>query len=83
MALPNEDKSPAQSKSPIIVDLGKKKRKAVKRLRRGSGKLLDEVNVTLQELRNAGTIGANAQPVIFVVSERRRSAARQLGWPMF
>ncbi len=82
MALPNEDKTPAPSKSPIIVDLGRKKRKAVKRLRRGSGKLMDEVNVTLQELRNAGTIGANVQPVIIVVSERRRSGVRQLGWPL-
>lgn len=81
MALPNEDKLPAQTKGPIIVDLGRKKRKAVKRLRRGTGKLMDQVNVTLQELKNAGTITAGAQPVIIVVRERRRSAGRQFGWP--
>ena len=83
MALPNEDTTtkPATAKSPVIVDLGKKRRKAVKRLRRGSGKLMDEVNATLQELKNAGTIGAASQPVIVVVRERRRLTRNILPFP--
>jgi soluble P-type ATPase len=76
-----DDASKAQTKAPIIVDLGKKRRKLVKRLRGGTGKLMDQVNETLQELKNAGTIGATAQPVIVVVRERRGSSARNLLWP--
>jgi hypothetical protein len=81
MALPNEDPNKAAAKSPIIVDLGKKRRKAVKKLRRGTGKLMDEVNVTLQELKNAGTISASSQPVIVVVRERQRSARNIFPFP--
>ena len=81
MAIPNEDTTKPAAKSPIIVDLGKKRRKSVKRLRRGTGKLMDEVNATLQELKNAGTIGAAAQPVIVVVRERQRSARNIFPFP--
>ena len=57
--------------SPIIVDLGKKRRKDVKRLRKGEGKLFDEVNNTIQELKTAGTISGHAEPVILVVRQKR------------
>jgi hypothetical protein len=81
MALPVDESNKSAAKSPIIVDLGKKRRKSVKRLRRGEGKLMDEVNATLQELKNAGTIGAAAQPVIVVVRERSRSARNIFPFP--
>jgi len=58
--------------SPIVVDLGRQKAKAVKRLRKGEGKLLDDVNSTINELRVAGTIAATAQAVIVVVREKPR-----------
>ena len=56
----------------VIVDLGKKRRKAVKRLRRGTGKLLDQVKQGVDELRTAGTISAGAQTVIVVVREKQQ-----------
>ena len=74
-------KTQNQGKAPIIVDLGKKRRKLVKKLRKGSGRLMDQVNDTLQELKNAGTIAATAQPVIVVVRERRGSPTKNLFWP--
>lgn len=87
MASPNEEQNKTSAKAPVIVDLGKKRRKLVKKLRNGSGKLMDEVNGTLLELKNAGTISASAQPVIVIVREKRREggAAAQVGrmlWPL-
>jgi len=58
--------------APIVVDFGKHKRKLVKQLRQGKGKLADQVNQTVEELRAAGTISASSQPVIIVVREKRR-----------
>jgi hypothetical protein len=54
----------------LLVDLGKKSRKQIKRLRKGQGKLVDEVNRCLQELRSAGT-ATESQPVVVVVREKR------------
>lgn len=57
---------------PIVVDIGKQRRKRVKQLRRGGGKLMDEVHAAIGELRRAGSISATAQPVIVIVRERPR-----------
>jgi hypothetical protein len=59
------------STPPIVVDFGKHKRKQVRQLRRGKGKLVDDISHTVDELRSAGTISASAQPVIIVVREKR------------
>jgi hypothetical protein len=60
------------SKAPVIIDLGKHRRKRIKGLRKGKGRLIDEVSGCLEELRAAGTISSNAQPVIVVVRQKRR-----------
>jgi hypothetical protein len=65
--------------APIIVDIGKKRRKQIKQLREGRGKLMDKVNGLLDELRTAGSISTSAQPVVVVVQEKRK--ARSLRWP--
>jgi hypothetical protein len=57
---------------PIVLDLGKQRRKRVKELRRGEGKLMDEVNASIEELRTAGALAADAQAVVVVVREKRR-----------
>lgn len=72
------DKSPEGSPSaPILIDLGKRKRKQVKRLRRGRGPLLNEVEELLAELRAEGSIAPGAQPVVIVVQPKRRKGG---GW---
>lgn len=77
-----EQKTPASKPeasakpAPVLVDLGKKSSKLVKRLRKGKGKLMDSVAATVQELQAAGQIGANAQPVIIVVTEKSESLIR-------
>ena len=64
--------SKPDGRSPIIVDLGKQRRKRIKDLRKGTGRLMDEVNTCLDELRTSGTVAANAQPVVIIVREKRR-----------
>ena len=57
----------------IVVDLGKKSAKNVRRLRKGRGPLLDHVEDCVEELREAGTISGAVQPVVVIV-ERRLSS---------
>jgi hypothetical protein len=66
--------------APIIVDIGKKRKKQIKLLREGRGKLMDEVNGVLDELRTAGSISGSVLPVVVVVQEKRK--ARSLMWPL-
>lgn len=64
---------------PVIIDLGKHKKKSVKRLRQGKpGSLIDEVQSCLDELRSNDVISDAAQPVIIVVREKQRN--KKWGW---
>ena len=60
---------------PVLVDLGKKSCKQVRKLRKGKGKLMDSVNATVQELQASGQIDPLAQPVIILVREKSESLA--------
>ena len=73
-AKPNAQASRTVPEPPIILDLGKKRRKQIKRLKKGSGKLMTEVQDCMQELKQAGRIDEQARPVIVLVKERRRRA---------
>jgi hypothetical protein len=55
---------------PIIVDLGKRKKKDIKQLQNGGGKLLDEVTECIQELIVSGSCSAEAQPIVLIVREK-------------
>ena len=68
--------SDAASAGAVVVDLGKRKRKQVRRLRKGRGKLLDEVNRTIEELQKTGAVNGDAVPIVFVVRQRKRSRQR-------
>ena len=70
-AVPTDETVRSDSKSPIVIDLGKHSRKRVKNLRKGTGRLADEVNGCLAELRMAGTVSPNAQTVVVIVRQRR------------
>ena len=68
------------STSPVIVDIGKQKRKAVKKLVKGEGPLIGEIESVINDLKAAGTVGENAQPVVIVVRPKARKAAKGMGW---
>lgn len=82
MAVPESSKGSehVSSHAPVVVDIGKKPRKQIKQLREGRGKLLDEVNGLLAELRTAGSLSASAQPVVVVVRQKRKT--RSVLWPL-
>ena len=60
---------------PIIVDLGKKSKREVDRLRKGRGDLMDDVDDCIHELIAAGKVAESAQPLIIVVAERPKTVA--------
>ena len=63
----------AKAVEPVIIDLGKKKRKRIKKLRRGCGSLIDQVSQTIEELKQTGAVQKNAQPVIVIVRQKSRN----------
>jgi hypothetical protein len=69
-------KTPAEAGTDdlIIVDAGKYRPKQIKRFRRGEGgRLMDEVAAAIADLRAAGTLSADAETVVVVVRQKRRS----------
>lgn len=54
----------------IVIDLGKKKRKAVNKLRKGEGALMDRLGEVLAELRADGQLRENVDTVIVVVEKK-------------
>jgi len=74
-----ESESTAASKEPIIVDMGKKSRKAIRKLRKGkAGSLMDRVEETLAHLRENGAFSGGVQPVVFVVKQRTKRRGRHI-----
>ena len=64
------DSKSAEDKSRVVViDLGKKKRKQVKKLRRGEGRLMEKVQEAVAALRSEGT--PKSGDTVVVVVERR------------
>jgi len=64
--------------APIVVDLGKKRRKQIRRMRKGQGKLMMEISHLVEELKTTGSINSSSQPVVIVVQKKRKS--RALPW---
>ena len=73
-AVPPPASTIAQTDAPIVLDLGSRSRKQIKRLRRGEGKLMDRITTVIDQLKNSGNISATAQPIVIVVKEKPESA---------
>ena len=68
----------AQETAPIIIDLGNRRRKVIKELKRGSGKAMDEVEQALAEVRaSLGAEGANKEIVPVVLIYRQKSRRKR------
>lgn len=66
---------------PIIVDMGKQSRKAVRKLRKGkAGKLLRRVEETVAHLRESGAAAEGVQTIVIVVRERPRGGRLTKMW---
>ena len=70
-----KDFIPADVTAPIIVSLGKKKKKAIKRLKRGKGSTMDEVMDVIDQVQaNLGeqAAGKILVPVVIVYKQKQR-----------
>ena len=68
--------------APVLIDMGKQPQKAVRNLKKGTGKLLDEIVQTVDELTSSGTVSKNAQLVIVCVSEKPELPKLSIPFPV-
>lgn len=76
-AKPQGQNANAGSPEAIIVDLGKRTRKQVRKLRKGKpGRLMNRLEETMEHLRESGALAANVQPIVVIVKERTRRGGK-------
>ena len=71
--------------APIIIDLGKEKRKRIKDLKRGRGRLMNEVSGVINEARM--NLGAEADgkefiPIILIYRKKRKRKGGSVALPL-
>jgi len=64
----------------IVLDLGAKRRKQIKRLKRGRGRLFERVETTIGQLRSDGEIAEGAQVVVVVVKQKPELGLGRFGF---
>jgi hypothetical protein len=72
-SLPPSPKDPVTDETAIVVaDLGSRRAKSIRRLKQGNGRLLDDSEKLMQQLKVDGVVTEGAVPIIVVVKEKRR-----------
>ena len=71
------EKTTAEVTQPIIVDLGNQKTKFIKELKKGEGKLWDEVQNVVEEVKDMLGEKAEGKVIIPVVMVYRQKSKRQ------
>jgi hypothetical protein len=69
--------------SPVILDLGKTKRKNIKQLRQGRGKLLGDIEDAMKEISASLGTQADGKQLVPVVLVYRKKAKRSKGGGLF
>lgn len=70
----------ATSTDPVVVDLGKVKRKSIKALKQGRGPLADEIEDVVAQVRDGlGSAGAGQTIVPVIVLYRQKPKRKKLG----
>ncbi len=69
--------------APVILDLGKTKRKNIKQLRQGRGKLLGDVEDAMKEISASLGAQADGKQLVPVVLVYRKKARRSKGGGLF
>jgi hypothetical protein len=60
---------------PVIIDLGRRKKKAIRKLKKGRGKLIAEVDLAVEQYRAALSDGDGQKqliPVVIIYKKKRR-----------
>jgi hypothetical protein len=66
---------PKDTSAPVLVDLGKKRRKQIKQLKRGKGPLVAEVADVIEQVRSElgnEVAGKTVLPVVLIYERKRR-----------
>lgn len=64
-----------ESITPIVIDLGKKSKKQIRRLKEGHGKLMADVSDTVSEVRaSLGSQGKEIVPVVIIYKQKQRKS---------
>lgn len=68
--------------TPIVINLGKTRKKKIRRLKRGTGPLLDEVQqaVAMTRSREGGNIADKVCVPIVLIYEKKRKRTRRWGF---
>ncbi len=61
----------------LILDMGSRSKKQIKRLRKGTGRLMERLQDTLDTLRSEGQLSSE-NPVVVTVKEKRKSRGLRL-----
>jgi hypothetical protein len=64
----------AAAPPPLIVEMGKYSKKKIKRFMKGEGPLAAAITESLASLTQEGVIPPNAQTVVVLVKEKRKSS---------
>jgi hypothetical protein len=70
------EEKPNSASRTLVVSLGKKKRKQVRRRKKGRGKLNDRVLALVADLKEGGELSADADTVIIIIEKKKRRAWR-------
>jgi hypothetical protein len=60
------------TKPVVLLDVGRQSKKQIKRLRKGGGKLMQDVTETIAQLKQDNEIDPAAQVVVVVVKEKKK-----------
>lgn len=83
-AIGGDDPKSAVLERPLVVNLGSARRKRIKELKRGSGKLMDKVKNAVQMVAtdlSRETEGQKLLPVIVLYREKEGSRKKRRGGP--
>ncbi|MEM1168614.1 MAG: hypothetical protein AAGJ08_05910 [Cyanobacteria bacterium P01_H01_bin.35] len=70
MVMSGERKT-SQMANTIILDFGSAEKDDIKDLRYGQGKIFKKVAKAIEQLKDAGEIGENVQPVIAIIKQKK------------
>lgn len=65
----------------LVIDVGKKyRRKHIRRLRKGKGKLMNKVQDLIADLQQENAIDSNSKPVVIVVRQKSGKRFESMLW---
>ncbi len=81
---PPPDRQEDEAPAPIIIDVGARTKREINNLKDGRGRLLDEVDMTVSQVRaQLGLEDAGREYVpVFIIVKQKRRRVRRVSMPM-